>query len=264
MRSSGFGCDPCGMSALEDSPAEVGFLEGDRVPLVEAAHVVEDLGRHHECVRIVAGRVESRSGWQLVEGKVRTVVLGLGRPAVEVAAERPDEIGLSGALVNGHRRNESCSWLGFERLDQLDEDVGMDEVVVVQEEQVFALGELASAVAGDGLEGVLLVADGLDPDVVAERLPEDIPGIVRRTVIDDDDLELGITRRQHAADALADHLRAVVGRYDDGYARGCHLSGLYQISVVLGADARRPPRRAVRRVGVFQHGCRHGISFGLL
>lgn len=75
---------------------------------------------------------------------------------------------------------------------------------------------------------------------MAEFRSDPRSGVVRRTVVHDDYLESGIIRRKDAADAIADHCSAIIGRNDDGNKRGGHVVNIIaNLFITAGGCAAR-------------------------
>lgn len=122
------------------------------------------------------------------------------------------------APVYGHRGDETHLWVRGKDGLQFLEDVGMDDVVVVEEKQVVSGCRRCAAVSGCGLERVAPVAHVSDSRIIPKAACDAFPGVVRRTVVHHDYFELRIACRQNACNAVANHRGAVEGWDDYGNA----------------------------------------------
>ncbi|WP_239512263.1 hypothetical protein [Bifidobacterium sp. SMB2] len=100
-------------------------------------------------------------------------------------------------------------------LDQRRQIIVVPHIVSVKEAQILALGQFQTTIASGDDAGVLLLhireigmlfAIGCD----------DFVAVIRGTIVDDDQLSIGIRLIQHAVDALRDIVTVVVVGDDDG------------------------------------------------
>ena len=142
---------------------------------------------------------------------------GVGLLVIEVAAEGDDiHVSLLGHPVGVFQH------LGFE------------EIVAVQQRQVFAGGVLQTRVPGSAGTAVFLV-DRLDSGVPGSVFLQNCQGIVLGIVIHADDLNIRQGLGQNAVQAAAQHIMAVIDRDNDTYFR--HSGKILSLFVISGGAA---------------------------
>ena len=109
------------------------------------------------------------------------------------------------------------------RLHDLDsgaQAVAEDQVVLVEASDELPAAALDRRVRRHGVPGVAGKTMGLDTCVSLSECFEDRPGLIRRTIVDRDQLEVGERLPQHAAQRELEVSRAVEHRHHDGDQRG--------------------------------------------
>ena len=103
--------------------------------------------------------------------------------------------------------------------------LGEDDVRV-GEEQPLSAGAVGASpervILAEPSGGQVVHAERLYPRVLRRELADDVAGGVARTVVDDDDLEVGVVLRQKRADRASDRGRFVARRHDDREPRQRH------------------------------------------
>ncbi len=110
------------------------------------------------------------------------------------------------------------------------EVIGIVLVVAIQECQQVAAGDLDRRIARGGHAAVLLQAGSPDPVVGGSPPLEDLPGVVRRTVVGSHDLPLGEFLGEDGAHRAVQRKGAVVHGHDDG-DKGLHVYASDQLAI---------------------------------
>jgi hypothetical protein len=200
-------------------------VQGDAAPVAEHLDVEQPVvGEGQTLVKAARGaqrRADHRRRRQHLVGRVE--------PQLEPAAahlrsvgdlrEAADHVAVLGLEHLGVMRAAGGFGVGVERGDLAGELVGQHHVVAVQPRDQLAAADGQRPVQGERLALVALAADHAHTLRVAlcEGLRERRRG-VGRTVVGDDQLEVGEALGEHALDCLGQKALLVVGGHDHAHA----------------------------------------------
>ena len=138
--------------------------------------------------------------------------------ALVLATTRGTAIAWDRAL-NGRAGACHCDFrMRFEKVELLGDAGRARDIVAVEPGDVASARMIERIVARRGYAAVGPLRD--DPDARVVERADHVQRMIGRSVVDDDELQVLIRLIEDAADRLADELRAVIDRQQDGNGRG--------------------------------------------